>query len=386
METAHKKGMSLSPNRGRPARGALSTYPAALRHLIYTLRDQHEGWGAESILVELKDEYGYTPDDLPDISSINRYLHQEGFMPKREPYGRKPPQERPNAKRPHDLWEMDAQGAELVDGLGHIAMINIKDVRSRVYCMAFPVLVKSGKSQPKTIHYCWALRLAFEQWGMPKNIQVDKDSVFIDNTSKSPFPSRLHLFLMALGIELHFIDVPPPKKQSIVERSHQTLERQALRGQSYPNWKALFQYTNKRRKKLNGRIRSNSLGKKAPLVAFPKAKHSGRAYQVQDEQQLINLKKVYSYIAKCTWFRKISKSKTLALGKKIYYLKNAIPETQVQITFCNRRKKLIFRDENELILAILPIKGLHVEDISGGTTKELKSFKKTLHKATDFPL
>jgi len=196
METAHKKGLNLSPRRGRPPRGALSTYPAALRHLIYTLRDQHEGWGAETIFVELEDEYGYAPDDLPDISSINRYLHQEGFMPKREPHGCKPPQENPKAKRAHDLWEMDAQGAEFVDGVGHIAMINIKDVRSKVYCMAFPVLVKSGKSQPKTIHYCWALRLAFEQWGMPKNIQVDKDSVFIDNTSKSPFPSRLRLFVM----------------------------------------------------------------------------------------------------------------------------------------------------------------------------------------------
>jgi len=94
--------MSLSSRRGRPAAGALSTYPAALRHLIYTLRDQHEGWGAETILVELEDEYGYTLDDLPDISSINRYLHQEGFMPKREPRGRKPPQDRPKAKHVHE--------------------------------------------------------------------------------------------------------------------------------------------------------------------------------------------------------------------------------------------------------------------------------------------
>jgi len=121
-------------------------------------------------------------------------------------------------------------------------------------------------------------------------------------------------------------------------------------------------------------------------VASPKAKHSGRAYQIQDEQQLMNLKKVYSYLAKCKWFRKVSKVKTLALGKKIYYLKNAIPDTQIQITFCNRRKKkLIFRDDNELILAMLPMKGATTENISGATTKELKILKKLLHKATDFP-
>ena len=310
--------------------------------------------------------HGYHPKDLPSSDAINRYLKQKGYIKVKEPKGNIPSGKCSNtAKRFHDLWEMDAQGTINVKGIGYHSMINIKDSKSKVYCMSFPVSTKGKMSQPKTNSYYWALRLAFEEFGMPRAIQVDKDSVFIDNTSKSPFPSRLHLFLIGLGIKLCFIDVPPPRKQAMVERSHQTIDGQVTKGQEYSNWKALFQQTNRRRKVLNENYPSRSLNNQAPLVAFPKAKHSGRFYTVENEDDLINLKHIFKYLAKCVWYRKVSSVKTVSLDSCIYYLKNATTGTHVQIKFCNRSKKLIFRDVNELIIAKLPMREFSKKKIMG---------------------
>ena len=180
------------------------------------------------ILVELEEKHKFHKKDLPSIDAINRFLKQEGLVKERIPSGQIPIEKCNAVKRFHDLWEMDAQGAVAVCGLGYVSMINIKDFKSKVHCVAFPVHVKGIKSQPKTLSYLWSLRLAFEERGLPRAIQVDKDSVFIDNTSKSPFPSRVHLFLIALGIKLCFIQLPPPQKQAMVERSHQTMNRHAM--------------------------------------------------------------------------------------------------------------------------------------------------------------
>lgn len=373
---------------GRPKRGALSSYPLELVDRLRLLRERHEGWGATNLLVELEVEHDYDPSTLPSIASVNRYLKQEGFIQKREPSSDLPRSKGcdQRAKRPHDVWQLDAQGAVLVDGIGHIAMINIKDVKSRIHGMAFPVPVGNANSQPSKIYYYWALRLAFMQWGLPKLIQVDNDSVFRDNASKSPFPQKLHLWLLSLGVELCFIEKPPPAENSMVERAHQTMERQVLMGQHYQCWKQLFQYSAKRLERMNHKLPHRLLNKQAPLQAYPKAIHSGRHYELTQEHELIKLKKVNRYLATCTWFRLVSKSKSVSLAGQVYYLKNAQAGAELQIHFCNRAKKLMFRDANELMLAKAPIKNLSVEQLMGATPKNMSSIFYKLYNRRDCPL
>ena len=386
MARPHKKGESLYSQFGRPIKGALSTYPQEMKDLIFDIRDKHEGWGASVILVELEEKYGYSDVELPSNDAVNRYLKQEGFIKERVPKGHLLSEECKPPKRFHDLWEMDAQGAVAVDGLGHVSNINIKDTKSKAHCMAFPVHVKGRSSQPKTSHYLWTLRLAFEQWGLPKAIQVDRDSVFIDSASKSPFPSKMHLFLIGLGVKLCFIDVPPPRKQAMVERSHQSIDKQTLQGQHYDYWKQLFLFTNERRKLINEKLPNRLLGKKAPLAVFPKAKHSGRPYTVEQEAELISMFRIYKHLAKCLWYRKVSSVKTISLDGETYYLKEATSGTQLEIKFCNRTKKLIFRNAKELIIAKMSIKNFSTQDIMEATTKELILMKKKLFHKRNFPL
>lgn len=338
------------------------------------------------ILVELEEQYRYSKKDLPSIDAINRFLRQESLVKQRAPSGQLAVEKCKPAKRFHDLWEMDAQGAVAVRDLGYVSMINIKDFKSKVHCVAFPVHVKGIKSQPKTLSYLWSLRLAFEQRGLPKAIQVDKDSVFIDNTSKSPFPSKVHLFLIALGVKLCFINVAPPLKQATVERSHQTMDRHALKGQQYKYWKELFLATALYTRRVNEKLPSRLLDKKAPLEKFPKAKHSGRAYNLQQEEELMDIKRVHKYLAKCSWYRRVSNARSISISGKIYYVRQAKPMQQIKINFCNRSKKLVFRNVNEHILAKVPPKNLTIKAIMGGTSKELIQMRKKLFRARDFPL
>jgi len=374
------------PAMGRPKKGALSSFCPRLVQRIKQLREKHPGWGAASILDELLVQYDYQMHEIPAISSINRFLKEEGLIHlSYEKHGVWPKLKTKGAKLPHDQWEVDAQGAVSVAGLKAIAFINMKDNCSLKYCMSFPIQVRHTRHQPNKIHYQWAFRFAFEESGLPKCIQLDKASVFIENTSKSPYPSKIHLWLTALGISVVFITLPPPLKQAKVERTHQTIEKQVLKGQAYKNWGQLFRKAKQRRKRLNETLPCRSIGKKAPLQAYPEAKHSGRAFSVEQEYQLIDLKKVDQLMSQYIWYRKVSKDKTISMGKNIYYLKKAKPLSQVKIKYSKITRLFIVRDGKDQLVAKLTPKGLSKEEMIGYTSKELKLMKKKILKAKDFP-
>ena len=130
-------------------------------------------------------------------------------------------------------------------------------------------------------NYQIALRLGFLDFGLPKKIQVDHASVFYDNHSKSPFPTRFHLWLIALGIELVYSRVHRPTDQAKVERSHEILFNQTVRSHKAEDWKHLYEICQNRRKVLNEEFPSSTCNGKPPLKAFPKAKHSGKIYAPQ---------------------------------------------------------------------------------------------------------
>lgn len=345
---------------------------------IKKLREEHPGWGAGFILQEMVEKQGYSYADLPDIASVNRYFKEVGLIPLRIPSRDLPRSKKTSTVRYcHDRWEMDAQGPVKTSGLNYVAMINVKDTKSKAYIMSFPVMVDSQKHQPKTLHYQWALRLAFVEWGLPRVVQVDKDSVFYPNTAQSPFPTLLHLWLLSLGIVLDFIKYPPPIKNAMVERSHQTIARQVLQGQFHSCWKDLWLTCNERRDLLN-RVQVNPHAKSRPaLLAFPNVVKNRRTYEIEKENQQMQLKRIYKYLSDCDWYRSTSKDKTFSLGGWVYYLKKAKPKTQMHIKFSNRDKKLICRDVNEQIIDRIPVKGLTIIKIMGNTQNQIiKTYKK----------
>lgn len=238
---------------GRPGTGILSTCPASIREALRAWRVAHPGWGAKTLLAELKADERYRDCELPGRSTIARFLAAEDLT---RPYARHselPQAESQDAQACHEEWEMDARGQQLIPDIGVIALINVNDVFSKVKLHSYPCWLGSQRATryPDTEDYQLVLRMAFTEWGLPDRLAVDHDSVFYDNASPSPFPTRFHLWLLALGIPLTFGRKGRPVDQGTTERSHQTWYHQVLEGQSFQTLQALEVALRQRRAFLN---------------------------------------------------------------------------------------------------------------------------------------
>jgi hypothetical protein len=165
-----------------------------------------------------------------------------------------------------------------------------------------------------------ALRLAFTEWGLPDHLATDHDRIFYDETSKSPFPTRFHLWLLALGVELQFGRLNRPTDQATTERSHQTWDTQVLQGAVFECYQSLWQALEQRKVFLNEYLPCASWQEKPPLQANPQARIPRRTYRPEWETELLDLSRVYDFLAQGQWYRKVSAVGTISIGRHIYHL------------------------------------------------------------------
>jgi hypothetical protein len=352
---------------GRPHRGALSGYPAETRNTLVRWRKAHPGWGPNTLCAELLNDPAFTGQRIPSPASIGRFLREQGLTRPYKRHGHLPQPARQPAAKPHDVWEMDARGYSQVPDVGVITLVNLNDRCSHARLLSYPVWLGHKRCQrhADTGDYQTALRLAFTDWGLPRQLQVDHETVFVDSSTTSPFPTHLHLWLIALGVDLIFGRPARPTDQGMTERSHQLWARQCLQGQRYTDWEALYLALRKRRDFLNHDLPCASLNNRPPLVAFSDAAHSGRPYRPEWEADLLDLKLVWTYLAQGRWVRKSSKDYTFSLGKRVYYIGRPWQHTQLEITFDADDHHLVCLNDTGDLVARQPIKGITVEDLMG---------------------
>lgn len=344
----------------------MSSFPQTLQDEIKRMRVNQEGWGPTTILTELQLDQKWATRKLPSRSVIGAFLKQAGLSRNYEPHSALPLAGCKKAKNCHSLWQIDGQGNSQVDGIGAIAMLNVKDVHSSLYAAVFPARMKSMQGHPNTSDYQTALRLGFLHHGLPCRVQSDHASVFYENTSKSPFPTLFCLWMISLGIQPCFSRIHRPTDQGAVERAHQTVFNQVLgRKEGFKNWEHLFEGCQKRRQRLNVFIPSTATDNLPPLKKYPQAQHSGRFYHPQRETQMISLNRVWAFLAKGKWYRKVAGNRTICLGGQVYYIPCVKPKEQLIITFCNRKKQLLFLNDKELVIHQVTIKGITTESLMG---------------------
>ena len=353
----------LTTQRGRPASGALGTASAEMRETIRTMRQGHPGWGVKTILIELGKDDRYANQRLPGRSRIAAFLKQEGFTRPYEHHSELTQPPPTTATAVHEEWELDAQGVVQMDGLGPVCLINISDLVSRLKVGG---QICANCTKPSTPDYQLACRLAFLRYGLPQRISLDHDSAFYDSKSASPFPSLFHLWLIALGIQVRFINKPPPQEHAVIERSHQVVYQQALEGQVYPDAPTCQQGVDLRLDFLNHEYPSRSLGGQAPLHAYPQASHSGRDYHPDQEAELLDLDRVYAYLAQQRWFRHVSAQGQFSLGAQRYGLGKTFAGQTIEITFDPHTGCLHCLPERGDSPPPLPIQGLLPHDLAGG--------------------
>jgi transposase len=353
----------LTPQRGRPATGALGTASTEIREAIRTMRQANPGWGPETIRIELGKDERFKGQPIPSRPRLAAFLKQEGLTRRYEHHSELAQPPPTTATITHEEWELDAQGVVKVDGIGSVCLINISDLVSRVKVGG---QVCADCTKPSTPDYQLACRLAFLRYGLPQRISLDHDSAFYDNKSASPFPSLFHLWLIALGIEVRFITHPPPQEHAVIERSHQVVYLQALQGQTYRDDVACQERVDLRLDFLNQAYPSRSLGRQAPLQAYPHARHSGRDYHPDQELEILSLERVHAYLAQHRWFRLVSEQGQFSLGAHRYGVGRSYTGQTIEITFDSPTECLHCLPERGDALPPMPILGLSSHELSGG--------------------
>jgi transposase InsO family protein len=326
----HQGPVGFKSHIGRPTTGPLSTFPKKLQETILHLRKLHPGWGPNTLLAALKTDPSWRDQPLPSRARIATLLKQAGLTRRYQPHHDLIQLPRVPLSSPHQEWQMDAQGIIRVDGVGQVSLISVVDVVSRLKVESFPGMETTNPGLPD---YQLALRRAFLTYGLPETLTLDHGTVFYDNTTPSPFPTRLHLWLLALGIQVRFTRKRCPTDHAIIEWTHQTMTAQALLGQTYSSPSALWSGLDERRKILNHLLPSRVLSYQAPLEAYPGAIHSGRTYRPEWEEELLALQHVYAYLSQGRWFRSIRSNGFFGLGSYRYYIGKCFAQHSVAVRF-----------------------------------------------------
>jgi hypothetical protein len=333
-----------------------------MRDAVREMRKKHSGWGPLTIRTELEDDLHFAGMRLPSRSRIAAFLKQEDLTRKYERHSELPQPQAAEPERAHEEWEVDAQGVIKVPDLGSVSIININDLFSRLKVDSFPCL---NTSHPNTLDYQMVLRRAFLHYGLPERVSLDHDSVFYDNASASPYPTTLHLWLIALDVEVRFIKQKPPVEHSVIERAHQTMNQQAVAGQTFVDGLALQQSLSDRLDFLNRRFPSRSLEGQPPLMACPEAQHSGRPYRLEWEQDMLDMQRVYDYLTKGRWFRRSSSQGQFSLGAHRYSVGKDLADQTLEITFDSHARELKCLSEDGSQEIHLAIQGLTTTALMG---------------------
>jgi hypothetical protein len=331
----------LTSHFGRPRSGPLGTWPADLPTALRQLRDAHPGWGPLTLLAALRDDPYWRTQSLPSRARVAAWLRQAGLTRHYQRHADLPQPTTPPAGMPHAEWQLDAQGPTAVPNLGTVSVINVVDVVSRVKVESCP---RTNCRKPAADDYYVTLRRAFTAFGLPQRLSLDHDTVFFDNTTPSPFPTRLHLWLIALGVEVVFIRKRRPTDHAVVERTHQTMYHQALDGQQWAAEDQLWRGLDSRRRVLNSAIPIRALANQAPLVAYPQARTTGQPYRPEWEADLLDLHRVHDYLAQGRWFLPVHAG-VFHLGTQLYYLGKQIDKQTVEIHFDPTTIELVCQPE-----------------------------------------
>jgi hypothetical protein len=344
-----------------------------MRLTVAGWRQAHPGWGAETLHAQMQAHPNLSGARLPSRASIGRWLQQQGLTRRYQRHSRLPIPATMVVTQPHQVWEMDGQGETNVPLVGRVALLNLNDRASHVRLLSYPCLLGTARAerQVRGEDYQIALRLAFTDWGLPQRLQTDHGPALADPHTVSPFPTRLHLWLLALGVELVFGRPARPTDQAMTERSHQLWTAHCLLGQHYPTWQALYGALRRHRDFLNTHLPCASLDHQPPLRMFPAARHSTRPYRPEWEAELLDVERVYAYLAQGRWFRRVAANGIFSLGGYAYLAGRTRAGQQIEITFDATDQRLCCHDAAGQLFARLPLLGVTVPDLMGASATAL---------------
>lgn len=375
---------NLASCYGRPRAGPMAGYAEMIKYKVLRMKRKHPGWGAEYVLKKLRETPGLEGKKLPGETTIWRYWRSFGerMFRKRDPSK----SEIKPSEIPHGVWQMDAKESMHIPGVGLVSFNQARDEYGRVTVMhrvhAEPERARqlARLTSETAFRDC---RIAFTEWGMPEAIQTDRDTIYVDS-GKSPFPNRIVLWWVGLGIEHRLIPRRTPKRNGTVERSHRTLKERTLENQEFESAEELQRRVDADWHELNHECPSRAKGcnGKPPLVAHPELLTTKRPYRPEWELDLFDLKRVDEYLAEFTWTRTCTSTGQTRMRKERYSLGAVWAHQDVSVTYDPEHRQFVFtqirsntrkgKEQPKLDPIRRDAKNLSVEDITG-ISKENKA-------------
>jgi hypothetical protein len=365
----------LASRLGRPATGAVSTFAPLIIEHLQRWRQEHPGWGPATLRAELARAPALAGLPLPSRATVARWLAAEGYSRRYQRHRALPQPPTQPATAPHQCWELDAEGARTVANVGVVALINLVDRASHLKLLSVPCWLGTTRAEhhPATADVQLVLRQAFVRWGLPDRIAVDRDSIYFDNLTPSPFPTRLQLWLTALGITIEIGPAHRPTVRAQIERSHQLWFHQVIEGQQFRDWADLAQHLQERLTFLNAHLPCTTLDGHPPLVAFPSAAVPRRPYRLEQEATLFDPAQIDALLAPGEWFRQASIQGAVSLGQQRYALGRAWARREVRIRFAPDARQLHFTSADHQLERCLPLRGCDAPTLMGEAAQVLAS-------------
>ena len=228
-----------------------------------------------------------------------------------------PEQALPKAQRVHQRWQIDAKENVPLAEAEVATVLDMCDPVSGIFISSQATLTTRPTRWRKLslAEIQSQLRQAFEQWGLPEEIQTDREVVYT-GSSERDFPSPFSLWLIGLGLKHVLSRSARPTDQGAVERMHRTVAAASWLDQPPLEFAQLQAGLDQTRHRFNEQFpsRSRACQGQPPLVVHPQASHSGRPFHSALEWELFELNRVDAYLAQQVWTRTVSANGTVGLA------------------------------------------------------------------------
>jgi hypothetical protein len=151
------------------------------------------------------------------------------------------------------------------------------------------------------------LRQAFTRWGLPAGLRVDNGQPW---GSGAELPTALALWVIGLGVKMHWNRAYHAQANAKVERSHGVVAQWAEPGrcadgqalQAHLQWAETIQ-----------REYYPAIGGQSRRQAYPQLARSSRPYTLEQEDGLWDATRVYRLLAQGQWLRRVSSTGSISI-------------------------------------------------------------------------
>jgi hypothetical protein len=196
------------------------------------------------------------------------------------------------------------------------------------------------------------LRQAFARWGRPLRLRVDNGAPW---GSKGDLPTDLALWLIGLGVDLHWNRPGRSTDNAVVERGHGVGDHW---GEPHAHDSAAALEERMAEMDRVQREEYPAVGGRSRLEAYPGLAHAGRPYSLAWEGRHWSLRRVLDYLGGVVVRRRVDSKGMASVYNRNYYVGVRHAGREVHLGLDPQRRSWVFSDAQGRQLREVPAEQL----------------------------